>query len=289
MTIAVMLKVNDGIVLASDSATTLTMTQVDGHTEVANIYNNANKVFNLHKGLPVGAMTWGLGNIGPASIATLSKDLRVEFQSGSASGSPAALDVSAYTMDEVVDRARKFMYEARYRDAVESVYRPVREDEQPPGLGFLVAGYAAGSNSPAVHVLEMSPGEPNQFTEVLPGDTGAAWWGQPEAIARILNGMSLATPQALLNLDIGLDAAGAVGLTADLRNQLAPQIVQPAMPIQDAIDLAEFLVHLTIQFVRFSPGHPTVGGPIEIATITKHEGFRWVRRKHFFDARLNPS
>jgi len=25
-----------------------------------------------------------------------------------------------------------------------------------------------------------------------------------------------------------------------------------------------------------------------VATITKHEGFRWVRRKHFFEARLNP-
>jgi hypothetical protein len=61
------------------------------------------------------------------------------------------------------------------------------------------------------------------------------------------------------------------------------------MPIQDAIDLAEYLVHTTIQYVRFSPGEPVVGGPIEIATITKHEGFKWIRRKHFFEARLNPS
>jgi hypothetical protein len=60
------------------------------------------------------------------------------------------------------------------------------------------------------------------------------------------------------------------------------------MPIQDAIDLAHFLVDATIQFVRFSPGSPTVGGPIEIATITKHEGFKWVARKHYFESRLNP-
>ena len=55
MTIALVVKVNDGLVLASDSATTLTMSQ-GGASAVANIYNNANKVFNLYKGLPVGAM-----------------------------------------------------------------------------------------------------------------------------------------------------------------------------------------------------------------------------------------
>jgi hypothetical protein len=26
----------------------------------------------------------------------------------------------------------------------------------------------------------------------------------------------------------------------------------------------------------------TVGGPIEIAAITKHEGFKWIERRHFF-------
>ena len=31
-----------------------------------------------------------------------------------------------------------------------------------------------------------------------------------------------------------------------------------------------------------------VGGPIEIAGITKHEGFKWVRRKHYFDTAMNP-
>jgi hypothetical protein len=56
------------------------------------------------------------------------------------------------------------------------------------------------------------------------------------------------------------------------------------MPIQDAIDLARYLIELTIGFVRFSSGAPTVGGSVEIAAITKHEGFRWVQRtRHYGD------
>jgi hypothetical protein len=65
-------------------------------------------------------------------------------------------------------------------------------------------------------------------------------------------------------------------------------MVSPAMPLQDAIDLADYLVDLSIKYSRFMPGSPTVGGPVECAAISKHEGFRWIKRKHYYDQRLNP-
>jgi hypothetical protein len=62
----------------------------------------------------------------------------------------------------------------------------------------------------------------------------------------------------------------------------------PAMPIQDAIDLARFLVETTIGFIRFAVFLPkSVGGAVEIAAITKHEGFRWVQRKTVYPVDLN--
>jgi hypothetical protein len=73
-----------------------------------------------------------------------------------------------------------------------------------------------------------------------------------------------------------------------LKQALSAQLVTPGMPIQDAIDLAGFLADLTAQFSRFTPGPVTVGGPIELAAITKHEGFKWVRRKHYYRQDLNP-
>ena len=72
MTIVVTVKINDGIVLAADSATTFS----NQEGVVVNIFNNANKAFNLVKGLPIGALTWGAGGIGSASIPTITKDLR---------------------------------------------------------------------------------------------------------------------------------------------------------------------------------------------------------------------
>ena len=54
------------------------------------------------------------------------------------------------------------------------------------------------------------------------------------------------------------------------------------MPIQDAIDLARFLVETTIGFIKFAVFLPkSAGGAVQIAAITKHEGFRWVQRRRF--------
>ncbi len=56
-------------------------------------------------------------------------------------------------------------------------------------------------------------------------------------------------------------------------------------------ELGEFaysLVDFTSRKRRYSSELETVGGPIDVAILTKNEGFIWVRRKHYFDPTLNP-
>lgn len=282
MTIALVIKVNDGIVLAADSATTMTDRQNDGSIGIVNIYNNANKVFNLHKALPIGAMTWGLGNIGPASIATIAKDVRRRFH-GEGHEEGWKIDESAYDIATVASHVHDFIHEEKFQPMADSYPKGT----EIPRLGFLTAGYSADSDDPQVFVMQLGDAS-HEPQEVLAGATGASWWGVPEAISRILNGVSLDTPAALVNMKVGLSEEQAVQFSQAIQDQVRATLVQSAMPIQDAIDLAEFLVYATIQYVRFAPGNPTVGGPIEIATITKHEGFKWVARKHYYESRFNP-
>jgi hypothetical protein len=112
------------------------------------------------------------------------------------------------------------------------------------------------------------------------------WNGELEALDRLILGVG-AIPQS------GADALGmTMGQVEDTVKKLYPHIYEklilPAAPIQDAIDLARFLVEVTKGFIRFSiTRRKTVGGPIEIAAITKHEGFKWVQRKHFFSLEFN--
>lgn len=49
--------------------------------------------------------------------------------------------------------------------------------------------------------------------------------------------------------------------------------------LQTAIDYALFLIRTTIEFQKFSRTESTVGKAIDVAVVTKLEGFRWVRRQ----------
>lgn len=56
---------------------------------------------------------------------------------------------------------------------------------------------------------------------------------------------------------------------------------------EDLSVLAESLVHLTSLKRRVSLDLESVGGPIDVAVISKGDGFIWMKRKHYFDYELN--
>lgn len=78
MTIAISMKINDGIILATDSSSTIFGKNEEGIDEVHHTYFTADKLFNIKKGSPIGVMTWGEGSINNQSISTLIKDFRKE-------------------------------------------------------------------------------------------------------------------------------------------------------------------------------------------------------------------
>lgn len=59
------------------------------------------------------------------------------------------------------------------------------------------------------------------------------------------------------------------------------------MPKQELSNLAAALVDLTSLKRRVSAVRETVGGDVDVAVISKSEGFVWVKRKHYFPAELN--
>lgn len=59
-------------------------------------------------------------------------------------------------------------------------------------------------------------------------------------------------------------------------------------PKEVLAELAESLVSITSLRQRVSGDLETVGGPVDVALISKGEGFIWIKRKHYFDTELNP-
>lgn len=51
------------------------------------------------------------------------------------------------------------------------------------------------------------------------------------------------------------------------------------LPLQDCVDLSIFLVRTTIELQKWMIDIRGVGGVIDVATITRTEGFKYVQRK----------
>ncbi len=263
MTIAVALKVRDGVVLAADSASTLSNSTT---ATVARIYNHGNKIVNLRKGAPIGFMTWGTGGFGNSNIETLAKNFRAEWDDKFPTG---------YAVTDVASQMRDYLMNEAGND--------------PGSFGFVVAGHSPGQAIGEAWVVTLNAGTWSDPAEALAGEVGLSWWGEPNWIQRLVLGADLEAVAAFLVDDLGVDPADLPHRLDQLRQRSEVQVVHPAMPIQDAINLGGFLVDVTKGVKDFVFEAPTVGGPTEIAAITRHEGFKWVKRKHYYDSVLNPA
>ena len=261
MTIIVSVKINDGIVMASDSASTLGNNQ---------IYANADKIVNLVRGLPIGVMVTGNAGIGSESVATLLKDLRRQLTEGD-----GRIDPDSFTMKEIAERVREFLFVEKAAAAGE-VWMQLR-----------ICGYSAGRPLPEIWDLKVL-GKTCDPPLIIRGEDGFGvnWDGEYEALNRLILGTPVGFEEAAKNAGVSTTPEQRSNFTTGVYEHM----VATTMPIQDAIDLARYLVETVAGFVRFSLRiqPKVVGGPVEIAAITKHEGFKWVQRKHFYSPSLNP-
>jgi hypothetical protein len=61
-----------------------------------------------------------------------------------------------------------------------------------------------------------------------------------------------------------------------------------SLPIPDMAGLAKSLIELESLKERVTRPSESVSGPIDVAVISKHDGFVWLERKHYFHPELNP-
>jgi hypothetical protein len=278
MTVCVGVAVHDCLVFAADSAATLIDTDpATGQSRVQNVYRHGNKVFNLHKKLPICAMTCGMGNIGVSSIATLAKDLRIRFTGETAEWK---LDLKSYTVEDIAQKARKFLFEENF-----SALNPL--PPAPHSLEFWIGGYGSDrSRGHEVWKIDIINGQCAAPSAMITGGaTGLFVGGQTTPLNRLIGGFDNALYDVLIAG--GMEAGNVNALVTHLRGNLEVQLLAPTMPVQDAIELADFLTGTCKNYYRFLPGADIVGGDTDIAVVTRHEGFKWIKRKHYYPADLN--
>ncbi len=264
MSICVMVKVGEGLVLASDSASTISGTKItnDGKVTqqgVVKIFYNATKIFQIND-FPLGILTWGAGSFVSRTIASLIE----EFSNNIAERENEELNVeniSKELWDFICTKSEKFFTDI-----------PL---EARPRTGFVVCGYTDGNFFPEEYQMIVPIKEPTRIRKDIDGepDFGANWYGMTDAIVRFHYGRDEKFYETIeKNLEISKEKMQEFVNHSNKVFQY--QLLFNAMPLNDAIEYAHFLVDLVINRFKFVIGPEMCGGDIDLAVITKAEGFR---------------
>ena len=264
MTICVSVKVAEGLVLAADSAVTLQgsiKTPQGRGTGIIQQFNYANKVTRF-KDYPIGVMSWGLASVNDRSIQSLIMEFEHSF--------PAMEIQDSFTVLGIANKLKEFI-EQRYNAAFPS-------SGQRPSLGMLVGGYSHNEFFADEYTYEYSSSKAWQLVRPPKPDSkpsfGADWFGQTDALTRLIKGYDVAALNELVKR--GADKQTVEKWVNDAVGELP--LVFDGMPLQDAIDFANYSVQVVIGRFRFAAGPPLCGGDIDIAVVTPTV-FRWAQRK----------
>lgn len=263
MTVCVSVKVAEGLVLAADSAVMLSgkIKTPQGEAEgIIQTFQYANKVTRF-KDYPIGIMNWGSGSIGDRSI----QSLIMEFEYGY----PTKAQNKSYNINVIADELLKFITKR---------YNLAYPKEPKPPLGLFIGGFSAKKFFPDEFSYEFP--KSTAWNEVRPNTPdgrpsfGSNWFGQIDALIRLFKGYDLGSLGELVKR--GVDKKIIEKWIQDAVSELL--IVFNGMPLQDAIDYAEYAVQVVIGRFRFGPGPPLCGGDIDIAVVTPGN-FEWAKRK----------
>jgi hypothetical protein len=248
MTIVTSVKVRDGLVLGTDSMTQIVGT-VGNQTVFIKAYRNAHKLFDLSPAL-AGAMTYGLGNVGQHSIEGLVREFRPEIAPG-------------WTIEQITQHLFEFV-EPRWREAAGPT-----PDPEVHALGFCVAGYSPGGAFAEVCEFVL-PRDTGPTVASGPDDFGVLWRGVDTPLLRLIKGWD---PRLLAAMqEAGLSDQQIESMIGPIEWFLS----QPGMPLQDAVNLVDYLLSTTMGLSTFVEPNPTCGGPLQVATVLPDRGFTWM-------------
>lgn len=270
MSLGIAFKGPEGIVLAADSRVTLNaQVQIAAGTPILlpATFDNATKLLKVKGQDYVGAITYGAGAIGQQEPRTAHSFIP-EFEKSL--GNTQRLSVQDFAQ-----RLSEF-FMARWTDAQ-------MPNPAPPGqdMIFLIGGYDEDAAYGRVFEIYI-PSRPVPHETLPAGQFGATWGGQHQIVSRLINGFDLMAPQVardFLHIPIQVAAGQVDPLDIELRTKLSARIPWQFLPLQDCVDLSIFLVRATITLQKWTIDIRGVGGAVDVATITRTEGFKYIQQK----------
>lgn len=257
MTVCVGVKVQTGLIFATDTATSATEIK-NGEYSVCNIYDDAQKIFTLRKSCPLMIMISGIsmlpgGHVNNIIHKFISRIIRDKTD----------IELSSIS----VQKFCKLLESHINREG------RLEEDSNISITNFecFVGGFDEDLDTPEVWKFGWENGIYTKAKCIITSPISAIFWsGQSEALNRLVLGAGSGLQKALMNH--GFEGENLTDIVNSARAHSEIALYHPGMPLGDAISLAKYMVDTTIGFTRFSPGPKIVGGKSIVAACTKFGG-----------------
>jgi 20S proteasome alpha/beta subunit len=257
MSLGIVIKSPEGIVLAAESRVTLTV-KSEQSSHMVN-FDNATKLFSFKSPHDhIGVVTYGQAAIGQRTAHSFVP----EFES--------SLSNERLSVANMAQRISKF-----YMEQWNAV---MPADYQGPNMTFIVAGFNEGEPYGRVFLIDLPRGVEPLEQHAAISDFGITWGGQREIVDRLIQGYD----QRLISIifqSLNVDEEQQQQLRTLLTQKLQLQIPLNVMALQDCINLAKLFLRTTIETQELTVGVRGCGGPIEIAVIKRQEELEFIKHK----------
>ena len=248
--------------LAADSRVTLLAQPAPSNPSppISVNFDNAQKLLMFTSHPYVGAVTYGDAGVGLRTAYSFIPEFEAALPS---------------TRLPIADFAQKFSN--FFMQQWKSAPLPLPPEYKGQGMTFIVGGFNDKEAYGRVYLFTI-PNAPAPIEQnPNPGDFGITWGGQREFVDRIVQGYDprvIDIVQKTLNLN--------PDQLQQLQKALSPVVMQVPiqfLSLQDCIDLATFFIRTTISAQNLTVGIRGVGGPIDVATITRVNLFKFIQQK----------
>lgn len=259
MSLGIVIKAPEGIVLAAESRVTLTTNQGNGAPQLMVNYDNATKLFSFNNpNKAIGVVTYGQAAIGQRTAHSFAP----EFES--------TLPADRLLVQDFAQRLSDFFMQ-QWNLVMPANYTG-------PDMTFIIAGF--NDNEPYGRVflinLPRQPApveqQPNQ------GEFGISWGGQREIVDRLIQGFDQRVIQIVTQV-LNLNPQQQNQIHQALRTNLQLPLPLNAMALQDCVNLALLFLRTTIEAQSLTVGVRGCGGPIDVAIIKRGEDIKFVQKK----------
>lgn len=265
MSLGIVIKGPEGLVLAAESRITLaaTLTTPQGPQQIPVYFDSATKLLSFSvPNTTVGVVTYGQAVIGQQTPRTAASFIP-EFES--------SLPKERLTVLAFAEKISEFFLK-QWRSSMP----PDDKLANIPNMTFVVAGFNPDEVYGQVFIVEI-PRVPQPIERNKGSEFGITFGGQGEIASRIMMGYDPRLPDVMQKgLTLSPEQIVKFG---GLIKQFQLMIPLQVLALQDGVDLAFFLIRTTMIAQRLSIGIRGVGGDIDVAIIKRNQNLRFVQRK----------